>query len=79
MMRISHSINESELEHTVNWHFSVGGLQAVRVFNPIQLLFDRLPQLLLEAACAVSGAYIPGGSGQRLGGLLAAHQPNRRV
>ena len=29
MMRISHPINESELEHTVNWHFSVDGLQAV--------------------------------------------------
>jgi hypothetical protein len=28
MMRISHPINEAELEHTVNWHFSVDGLQA---------------------------------------------------
>ena len=56
MMRISIPINEAELEHTVNCHFSVDGLQAVRVFNSIQLLFDRLPQLLLEAACAVSGA-----------------------
>src|SRR5258708_20758799 len=27
-MRISHPINEAELEHTVNWHFSVDGLQA---------------------------------------------------
>ena len=25
MMRISHPINEAELEHTVNWHFSVDG------------------------------------------------------
>jgi len=28
MMRISHPINEAELEHTVNWHFSVDGRQA---------------------------------------------------
>ena len=30
MMRISHPINEAELEleRTVNWHFSVDGLQA---------------------------------------------------
>src|SRR5258707_14069421 len=27
-MRISHPINEAELEHTVNWPFSVDGLQA---------------------------------------------------
>jgi hypothetical protein len=28
MMRISHPINEAELEHAVNWYFSVDGLQA---------------------------------------------------
>ena len=37
MMRISHPINKAELEHTVNWHFSVDGLQAAndRVLQPL--------------------------------------------
>jgi TnpA family transposase len=40
MMRISHPINESELEHTVNWHFSVDGLQAAS--DRVLQLTDRL-------------------------------------
>jgi Tn3 transposase DDE domain len=40
MMRISHPINEAELEHTVNWHFSVDGLQAAS--DRVLQLTDRL-------------------------------------
>ena len=40
MMRISHPINEAELEHTVNWHFSVDGLQAAN--DRVLQLTDRL-------------------------------------
>jgi TnpA family transposase len=45
MMRISHPINEAELEHTVNWHFSLDGLQAAndRVLRLIHRL--ELPNL----------------------------------
>lgn len=40
MMRISHPINEAELERTVNWHFSVDGLQAAN--DRVLRLIDRL-------------------------------------
>ena len=40
MMRISRAINESELEHTVNWHFSLDGLQAGS--DRVLRLTDRL-------------------------------------
>jgi TnpA family transposase len=40
MMRISHPINEAELERTVNWHFSLDGLQAAN--DRILRLIDRL-------------------------------------
>ena len=53
MMRISRGITEAELEHTVNWHFSLDGLQAandrvVRLMDRLELpnLARRLPDRL---------------------------------
>jgi TnpA family transposase len=45
MMRISHPIDEAELEHTVNWHFSLDSLQAAndRVLHLVHRL--ELPNL----------------------------------
>jgi len=40
MMHISHPINEAELERTVNWHFSLDGLQAAN--DRILRLIDHL-------------------------------------
>ena len=40
MMRISRGITEAELEHTVNWHFSLDGLQAAN--DRVLHLMDRL-------------------------------------
>ena len=53
MMRISRGITEAELEHTVNWHFTLVGLQAasdrvVRLMDRLELpnLARRLPDRL---------------------------------
>ncbi|MGH9772860.1 MAG: Tn3 family transposase, partial [Candidatus Acidiferrales bacterium] len=53
MMRISRGITEAELEHTVNWHFTLDGLQAandrvVRFMDRLELpnLARRLPDRL---------------------------------
>jgi hypothetical protein len=53
MMRISRGITEAELEHTVNWHFTLDGLQAasdrvVRLMDRLELpnLVRRLPDQL---------------------------------
>jgi TnpA family transposase len=53
MMRISHGVTEAELEHTVNWHFTLDGLQAgsdriVRFTDRLELpnLARRLPDQL---------------------------------
>ena len=53
MMRISRGVTEAELEHTVNWHFSLDGLQAandrvVRLMDRLELpnLARRLPDRL---------------------------------
>ena len=53
MMRISRGINEDELEHTVNWHFTLDGLQAasdrvVRLMDQLELpnLMRRVPDRL---------------------------------
>jgi len=53
MMRISRGISEAELEHTVNWHFTLDGLQAasdrvVRLMDRLELpnLARRLPDQL---------------------------------
>ncbi len=40
MMRISRGVTEAELEHTVNWHFSLDGLQAAN--DRVLRLMDRL-------------------------------------
>jgi len=40
MARISHSINESELEHTINWYFSVDNTHAAN--DQVLRLIDRL-------------------------------------
>ena len=40
MMRISRGITEAELEHTVNWHFTLDGLQAAS--DRVVRLMDRL-------------------------------------
>ena len=40
MMRISRGVTEAELEHTVNWHFSLDGLQAAN--DRVLRLIDRL-------------------------------------
>jgi len=40
MMRISRSISEAELEHTVNWHFTLDGLYAAN--DRVLRLMDRL-------------------------------------
>src|SRR5271157_144237 len=57
MMRISRAINEEELEHTVNWHFSLDGLQAandrvLRLMDRLELpnLARRLPDQLHTAS-----------------------------
>jgi len=52
MMRISRAINEEELEHTVNWHFSLDGLQAAndRVLRLMDRLELRLPDQLHTAS-----------------------------
>jgi len=39
-MRISRGVTEAELEHTVNWHFSLDGLQAAN--DRVLRLMDRL-------------------------------------
>jgi hypothetical protein len=46
MMRISRGITEAELEHTVNWHFTLDGLNAAS--DRVVHLMDRLdlPNLL---------------------------------
>jgi hypothetical protein len=46
MMRISRGITEAELEHTVNWHFTLDGLNAA--IDRVVHLMDRLdlPNLL---------------------------------
>ena len=53
MMRISRGVTEAELEHTVNWHFSLDGLQAandrvLRLIGRLELpnLARRLPDQL---------------------------------
>ena len=53
MMRISRGITEAELEHTVNWHFTLDGLQAandrvVRLMDGLELpnLARRVPDQL---------------------------------
>ena len=53
MMRISRGITEAELEHRVNWHFTLDGLQAasdriVRLMDRLELpnLARRLPDRL---------------------------------
>jgi hypothetical protein len=53
MMRISRGVTESELEHAVNWHFTLDGLQAasdrvVRLMDRLDLpnLMRRLPDQL---------------------------------
>ena len=53
MMRISRGISEAELEHTVNWHFTLDGLQAasdrvVRLMDGLDLpnLVRRSPDCL---------------------------------
>src|SRR6185437_3569138 len=53
MMRISRGIHEEELEHTVNWHFTLDGLQAasdrvVRLMDQLELpnLMRRVPDRL---------------------------------
>jgi TnpA family transposase len=53
MMRISRGVTEAELEHTVNWHFTLDGLQAasdrvVRLMDRLELpnLARRLPDRL---------------------------------
>ena len=40
MMRISRAVTEAELEHTVNWHFTLDGLQAAN--DRVVRLMDRL-------------------------------------
>jgi len=40
MMRISRGVTEAELEHTVNWHFTLDGLQAAN--DRVLRLMDRL-------------------------------------
>ena len=40
MMRISRGISEAELEHTVNWHFALDGIQAAN--DRVVRLMDRL-------------------------------------
>ena len=40
MMRISRGVTEAELEHTVNWHFSVDGLHSAN--DRVLRLMDRL-------------------------------------
>ena len=40
MLRISRGVTEAELEHTVNWHFSLDGLQAAN--DRVLRLMDRL-------------------------------------
>ena len=46
MMRISRGVTEAELEHTVNWHFTLDGLNAAS--DRVVHLMDRLdlPNLL---------------------------------
>jgi hypothetical protein len=48
MMRISRSVTEAELEHTVNWHFTLDGLQAAS--DRVLRLMDRLE--LPNLACS---------------------------
>ena len=50
MMRISHPINEAELEHTVNWHFSLDGLQAAN--DRVLRLIHRLDLPNLTRRCS---------------------------
>jgi len=53
MMRISHGITEAELEHTVNWHFSLDGLQAAN--DRVLRLTDRLElHPTWRAACPIN-------------------------
>jgi len=48
MMRISRGVTEAELEHTVNWHFSLDGLQVAKFqqrYVKSHTVFLLLPQL----------------------------------
>ncbi|MGH9342728.1 MAG: Tn3 family transposase [Terriglobia bacterium] len=77
MMRISRGVSEAELEHTVNWHFTLDGLQTasdrvVRLMDRLELpnLARRVPDQLhlprRTRPAMVLDRLQRGGAGERL-------------